>query len=111
MGFMQPKDKLFGRDVSRNEKISIPVGASRKDRFLAVEQMHLLYDSWEKRSLPIPIYKEGKTDNAPYAVKSQSDLERVYQSLRLFLAQYLCCGCNLMDLATLKYDSFYLENE
>ena len=111
MGFMQPKDKLFGKDVSRNEKISIPVGASRKDRFLAVEQMHLLYDSWEKRSLPIPIYKEGKTDNAPYAVKSQSDLERVYQSLRLFLAQYLCCGCNLMDLATLKYDSFYFENE
>lgn len=109
-GYLQPKDKLFGRDVNRKDKISIPVGTSRKDRFLTTERMCELYSYWQNRTLPLPVYQEGGNNNPPYAVKSKGDFERVYQSLGLFLAQYLCCGCNLTDLSTLRYDDFYFDN-
>lgn len=109
-GYLQQKDKLFGRDVSRKDKISIPVGTSRKDRFLSTERMCELFSYWQTRTLPLPIYKEGRKDNPSYAVKSKSDLDRVYMSLGLFLAQYLCCGCNLTDLSSLRYDDFYFDN-
>lgn len=110
-GYLQHKDKLFGRDVNRKDKITIPVGKSRKDCFLTKEQMRQLYDLWFNKTLPLPIYKEGKTDNPTYAVKSKGDLERIYQSLGLFIAQYLCCGCNLTDLSRLCYDSFYFDQQ
>lgn len=110
-GYLQQKDKLFGREVNRKDKITIPVGTSRKDRFLPTERMCLLYDYWSNKTLPLPLYKEGKSDNPIYAVKSKSDLDRVYVSLGFFLAQYLCCGCNLTDLSMLRYDDFYFDSQ
>lgn len=33
--------------------------------------------------------------------------DEMKQSLGMFLAQYLCNGCNLYDLALLRYDDYY----
>lgn len=109
-GFMQPKDKMFGADVSRADKIKIPVGSSRKDHFIDVEKMTELYTNWLDHSFNLPLYKQ-REKNPSYAVKDSKSLEEVYQSVAMFLAQYLCCGCNLADLALLKYDDFYFVSQ
>ena len=35
--------------------------------------------------------------------------ELIRQSLGMLLCQYLCNGCNLYDLALLRYDDFYYD--
>ena len=98
---------MFGK---KREKIAIPVGLSRKSMFLSVEQMAELYDHWRQRDLTLPIFNSRSKDAQPSAVKTEQQREMVYQSLALFLMQYLCCGCNLIDLALLEYNSFYFDN-
>jgi len=109
-GFMQPKDKMFGADVNRADKIKIPVGSSRKDHFIDVEKMTEIYIHWLDQSFNLPLYKQGEK-NPAYAVKDSKSLDEVYQSVAMFLAQYLCCGCNLADLALLKYDDYYFVSQ
>ena len=106
-GHMMPKNYMFGK---KREKIAIPVGLSRKSMFLSVEQMAELYDHWRQRDLTLPIFNSRSKDAQPSAVKTEQQREMVYQSLALFLMQYLCCGCNLIDLALLEYNSFYFDN-
>ena len=72
-GYMLPKAYMFGKT---RDKIKIPAGSSRKEWFLTVKAIEL-----------------------------------IYQSLAMFLMQYLCCGCNLIDLALLRYNRYYFESD
>ena len=88
-GFIREADYPFG--TNQAEKIRIPVGNSRKSSYLNVEQMTQLYLFFLNGNYP-------KNMKAPYLLR---------QSLGVFLCQYLCNGCNLYDLALLRYDDYY----
>ena len=88
-GYMLEKDYPFSATDSK--KVKIPSGASRKSAFLSVAQMTELYNFFINGEIPHK-YK------AP---------ELIRQSLGMLLAQYLCNGCNLYDLALLRYDDYY----
>lgn len=77
--------------------VNIPKGATRKDRFLNVEQMTELYYVFRDRSYPD---SWGKVYT-----------EKAHQSLGLFLVQYLCNGFNLADAAQLTYNNFYFQSQ
>lgn len=109
-GYMQAKDRMFGIDVNKADKIRIPVGASRKDHFIDVDKMTEIYTKWLDESFDLPIYKQGEK-NPSYAVKDGRSLTAIYRSVAMFLAQYLCCGCNLADLSRLKYNDFYFASQ
>ena len=108
-GYMQPKDRMFGKDVKRSEKIAIPVGKSRKERHISIEKMTELYHYWKMHNLPLPRYEIGK-HNPSFAIKADTDMKNIYQSLAMFLIQYLGCGANLFDIALMRYDDFYFQN-
>ncbi|EGC86477.1 site-specific recombinase, phage integrase family [Prevotella denticola CRIS 18C-A] len=76
--------------------ISIPKGATRKERYLTVEQMTELYKVFKERSYP-DAWSETYRQNA-------------HKSLGLFLVQYLCNGFNLADAGQLKYTDFYFKS-
>ncbi len=88
-GYMREKDYPFG--ASDPMKVKIPSGSSRKAEYLTVEQMTDLYIFYTDGEIP-------STYRHP---------EQMKQSLGMFLAQYLCNGCNLYDLALLRYDDYY----
>ena len=88
-GYMREKDYPFG--ASDPMKVKIPSGSSRKAEYLTVEQMTELYTFYTDGEIP-------STYRHP---------EQMKQSLGMFLAQYLCNGCNLYDLALLRYDDYY----
>ena len=77
--------------------VSIPRSGQRRESFLNVERMTELYNLFLSRRYPEE-WSSAFTAKAHY-------------SLGLFLAQYLCNGCNLADLARLRYDSFYFQND
>ena len=77
--------------------VNIPKGATRKDRFLNVEQMTELYY----------IFRDHKYPDAWGKVYT----EKAHQSLGLFLVQYLCNGFNLADAAQLTYNNFYFQSQ
>lgn len=104
-GFMMPKSYMFGKDEG---SISIPSGTSRKNQYLNVDDYTELYIHLMAEDLDLPIYNIT-LDNPPYAVKTKEARDLIYQSLALFVAQYLCCGCNLIDLAKLTYDDYYFN--
>lgn len=104
-GYMMPKSYMFGKDEGC---ISIPSGTSRKSQYLNVDDYTELYIHLMAEDLDLPIFNITK-DNPPYAVKTEEARNLIYQSLALFVAQYLCCGCNLVDLAKLKYDEYYFD--
>ena len=107
-GHMMQKSYMFGK---KRQGIKIPVGNSRKSQFLAVPQMTELYSHWVAKDLDLPIYDVhlNMKGQPSYAVLDEESRATVYQSLGIFLMQYLCCGCNLMDLAFLIYDKFYFD--
>ena len=105
-GYMLPKAYMFGKT---RDKIKIPAGSSRKEWFLTVDQMTELYLHWKNRDIDFPISNTRRKDNVNYAAKSEKAIELIYQSLAMFLMQYLCCGCNLIDLALLRYNRYYFE--
>ena len=109
-GFMQPKDRMFGKDVKRSEKIAIPVGKSRREWHISVAQMTDLYHYWKNRSLNMPRLIQGQK-NPFYAIRSDVEENNLYKSLAMFLVQYLGCGANLYDLALMRYDEFYYANK
>lgn len=77
--------------------VNIPKGATRKDRFLNVEQMTELYY----------IFRDHNYPDAWGKVYT----EKAHQSLGLFLVQYLCNGFNLADAAQLTYNNFYFQSQ
>ena len=105
-GYMMPKAYMFGKS---RDKVKIPVGSSRKNRYLTVNQMTELYIHWKNRDVSFPIHNSHRQDNPSYAVKTEKSRDLIYQSLAMFLMQYLCCGCNLIDLALMRYNRFYFE--
>ena len=48
-------------------------------------------------------------DNPKNTVKTEANIELIYKALGMFLMQYFCCGCNLADLALLRYNRFYFD--
>lgn len=77
--------------------VSIPKGATRKERYLTVDQMTTLYKVFMEQRYP-------NTWNRVYR-------ENAHKSLGLFLVQYLCNGFNLADAGRLKYTEFYFRTE
>ena len=106
-GYMMRRNYMFGRG---KKKISIPNGKSRKDKYLDVNQMTALFYHWKRRDLDLPLYQEGSKENPVHAVRTEEARELVYQSLGYFLLQYLCNGCNLIDLALLRYNQHYYDS-
>ena len=106
-GYLMPKAYMFGK---RRDKVKIPVGASRKGWYLNVEQMQELYNHWKNRDVDFPIHNTRSKENPKNTVKSEASRDLIYQALAMFLMQYFCCGCNLVDLALLRYNHFYFES-
>ncbi len=106
-GFLKQGCYMFGK---ADDQISIPSGSSRKDRYLNIEQMSELYIHWLNRDLDLPKFISGSQTNPSFSIHSDKSLDAIYHSLGLFLAQYLCCGCNLIDLANLRYDKYYYDS-
>ncbi len=88
-GYMREKDYPFS--ASDPTKVKIPSGSSRKADFLNIDQMTELYEFFVNGEIP----------------KEYKHPDEMKQSLGMFLAQYLCNGCNLYDLALLRYDDYY----
>ena len=88
-GYMREKDYPFS--ASDPTKVKIPSGSSRKADFLNIDQMTELYEFYVNGEIP----------------KEYKHPDEMKQSLGMFLAQYLCNGCNLYDLALLRYDDYH----
>ena len=91
-GYMLRKDYPFS--ATDPTKIKIPVGASRKAKFLTVDQMTELYAFYLHGEIP----------------KEYRHPDKMKQSLGMLIAQYLCNGCNLYDLALIRYDDYYFSS-
>ena len=92
-GYLREADYPFS--AKDPEKVTIPVGSSRKTAVLSVEEMTKLYEFFLDGELP----------------SSLRNKDMVIRTLGLFLCQYLCNGCNLYDLALLRYDDYYEISE
>lgn len=106
-GYMLPKNYMFGKC---RDKVKIPVGSSRKSWYLNVDQMTELYLHWKNHDVFFPINNSRRKDNPSFAVKTKKSEELIYQSLAMFLMQYLCCGCNLIDLGLMRYNRYYFDS-
>lgn len=95
-GFLTNQEYPFS-NIRKKKLVSIPIGDTRKQCYLNVEQMTDLYNVFINKNYP-EHWKKG------YA-------ERAHYSLGLFLAQYLCNGFNLVDAAELTYDQYYFDTE
>lgn len=92
-GYLREADYPFS--AKDPDKVTIPVGSSRKTAVLTIAEMTRLYEFFIKDELPRNVkMREAKN-----------------LSLGLFLCQYLCNGCNLYDLALLRYDDYYEISE
>ena len=92
-GYLREADYPFS--AKDPDKVSIPVGNSRKTAVLSIAEMTRLYEFFIG-------------DEIPSGVRSK---ESKNLALGLFLCQYLCNGCNLYDLALLRYDDYYEISE
>ena len=72
--------------------------------------MNELFNHLIDRDLDMPIFDQRIKDNPSFAVKTEAARELVYQSLAMFLMQYFCCGCNLVDLSLLRYNRYYFDS-
>lgn len=92
-GYLREADYPFS--AKDPDKVTIPVGTSRKTSVLSIAEMTRLYEFFLDGDLPTGVRnKEAKN-----------------RALGLFLCQYLCNGCNLYDLALLRYDDYYEISE
>ena len=92
-GFLREADYPFS--AKDPDKISIPVGQSRKTAVLSIPEMTRLYEFFLEGELP----------------SNFKNKDVFMRTLGLFLCQYLCNGCNLYDLALLRYDDYYEVSE
>lgn len=95
LGYLTNQEYPFS-NVKKKKLVAIPVGDTRKDRYLNTEHMTELYRVFVEKRYP-KSWKKGYAENAHY-------------SLGLFLAQYLCNGFNMADAAELKYTQFYFDS-
>ena len=79
-----------------NDLVAIPRGKRRQQLYLNVAEMTELYHIFVERRYP----KEW----GPFYI------EKAHQSLGLFLAQYLCNGCNLTDIARMTFNAAYWQD-
>ena len=92
-GYLREADYPFS--AKDPDKVTIPVGTSRKTSVLSIAEMTRLFEFFLDGDLPSGVRnKEAKN-----------------RALGLFLCQYLCNGCNLYDLALLRYDDYYEVSE
>ncbi len=92
-GYLREADYPFS--AKDPDKVTIPIGPSRKSAVLSITEMTRLYEFFLDGNLPLEVRnKEGKK-----------------RALGMFLCQYLCNGCNLYDLALLRYDDYYEVSE
>lgn len=96
LGYLTNQEYPFS-NVKKKKLVAIPVGDTRKDRYLNAEQITELYWVFVEKCYP-KSWKKGYAENAHY-------------SLGLFLAQYLCNGFNMADAAELKYTQFYFDSD
>ena len=94
-GYLTNQEYPFS-NVKKKNLVAIPVGDTRKDHYLNVQQMTELYRVFIEKRYPEK-WKKGYAEKAHY-------------SLGLFLAQYLCNGFNMADAAELKYSKFYFDS-
>ena len=94
MGFLTNVEYPFS-NVQKKKLVSIPVGDTRKNWYLNVEQMTELYRVFIEKRYP-DTWKKGYAEKAHY-------------SLGLFLAQYLCNGFNMADAGELTYSQYYFD--
>ena len=81
----------------RKGAVAIPEPASRKEFYLNVEKMTQLYEVFINKNYPSKWRKDYT--------------ERAHESLGLFLVQYLGNGFNLVDVAQLTYNQYYIDTE
>lgn len=94
-GYLTSQEYPFS-NVKKKKLVSIPVGDTRKDHYLNVQQMTELYRVFIEKRYP-DTWKKGYAEKAHY-------------SLGLFLVQYLCNCFNMADTAELKYSKFYFDS-
>ncbi len=94
MGYLTNTEYPFS-NIKKKKLVAIPVGDTRKDYYLNVEQMTELYRVFIEKRYP-DTWKKGYAEKAHY-------------SLGLFLAQYLCNGFNMADAAELTYSQYYFD--
>ena len=95
LGYLTNQEYPFS-NVKKKKLVAIPVGDTRKDHYLNVQQMTKLYRVFIDKRYPDK-WKKGYAEKAHY-------------SLGLFLVQYLCNGFNMADAAELKYSKFYFDS-
>jgi len=93
-GYLTNQEYPFS-NVKKKKLVAIPVGDTRKDHYLNVQQMTELYRVFIEKRYP-DTWKKGYAEKAHY-------------SLGLFLAQYLCNGFNMADAGELRYSQFYFD--
>lgn len=94
MGYLANTEYPFS-NIRKKKLVAIPVGDTRKDCYLNVEQMTELYRVFIEKRYP-ESWKKGYAEKAHY-------------SLGLFLAQYLCNGFNMADAGELTYSQYYFD--
>lgn len=94
-GFLTEIEYPFSN--KNNDLISIPRGKRRQQMYLNVDEMTELYKLFINRKRFPKEWGEAYIDKA-------------HQSLGLFLAQYLCNGCNLTDIARMTYNAAYWQD-
>lgn len=94
-GFLAEAEYPFSN--KSNDLVSIPRGKRRQKSYLSVDDWTQLYKIFTEKRYP-------KQWGVLY-------IERAHQSLGLFLAQYLCNGCNLTDIARLTYNKAYWSDK
>lgn len=92
-GYLRQSDYPFS--AKDPDKISIPVGNSRKTAILSITEMTKFYY----------FFLEGEF---PSGFRNKDTAKK---TLGVFLCLYLCNGCNLYDLALIRYDDYYEISE
>lgn len=80
----------------KNNGVKIPRGGLRKEQYLDVSKMTELYLRFVESRYP--------------ETWTEQQILSVSKGVGLFLAQYLCNGCNLRDLAQLRYNEHYFAS-
>ena len=91
-GLLTAADYPFGSEKG----VRVPRGGDRREQYLSVPQMTQLYRCFIDESYP--------------ESWSAAEKESVRHGLGLFLAQYLVNGCNLADLARIRYNDHYFSS-
>lgn len=96
MGYLQNVEYPF-KDKEICYLMSVNAAGNRSKGYLCVDKMQELYN----------VFVEQKYNPQWSKLK----IKHIHYSLGLFLAQYLCNGCNLIDLGLASYNNDYFQSE